>query len=130
MGEINAEDAKVFGGQETLNEENKINVKLPKKSFKDNKNERVKEFDNSDITKIDDAEKYINENKPKKRLRFGDEKKTDSIQENSGTPVEEVAHDKENINEEDLNEIEAGEPKDKEVEKNGVVYEYRDNKYI
>lgn len=71
MGEIKTEDAKMFTGEtKNLDNENKVNVKLPKKSFRDNKAEQNLEenlnSENSDITKVDNAEKYINENKPKK----------------------------------------------------------------
>ncbi len=130
MGEIKAEDAKVFGGQQNLDDENKVNMKLPKKSFKDNKTDRAQQLDtneNLEITKIDDAEKYISENKPKKRLRFGDEKITDSIKESNNTQkVEE--NTQENVNEEELNEMETEDKRTEDVEKNGVVYEYRENK--
>lgn len=129
MGEIKAEDAKVFVGQEKLGEDNKVNVRLPKKSFKDNNPERAQESDNPEITKVDDAEKYINENKPKKRLRFGEDKNTDSVKQTLETPKEESDKVKENVNEEELNEIETGEAKEQEVEKNAVIYEYRENKY-
>ena len=130
MGEIKAEDAKVFGRHENLDDENKVNVKLPKRSFKDGKTERAHEFEkdeNPEITKIDDAEKFISENKSKRRLRFGEERKTGSIKETIETPKIE---DKipENENEEELNEIETGDAKTQEVEKDGVVYEYRENK--
>lgn len=130
MGEIKAEDAKVFGGQQNLDDENKVNMKLPKKSFKDNKTERAQQFEtneNLEITKIDDAEKYISENKPKKRLRFGDEKTNDSIKEpNYNQKVED--NTQENVHEEELNEMETEDKRTEEVEKNGVVYEYRENK--
>jgi len=80
MEEIKDEDAKLFVDQnKNLDSEKKINVKLPKKSFKDNKSEQDLEEnlnnETSDITKVADAEKFINENKPK-RLRFAEEKTT------------------------------------------------------
>jgi hypothetical protein len=126
MNEIKAEDTKVFGGQQNLENEIKANVKLPKKSFKNTKADEALEFDNNEnpeITKIDDAEKYINDNKTKKRLRFAEEKKANKSSEI--TPKEET---EENVNEEDINEIEAEVAKAEEIEKNGLVYEYRENR--
>lgn len=131
MNEIKAEDTKVFGGQQNLENEIKANVKLPKKSFKNTKVDEALEFDNNEnpeITKIDDAEKYINENKTKKRLRFAEEKKAN--QSSEITHKEETEKTQENVNQEDINEIEAEVAKAEDVEKNGLVYEYRENRYI
>lgn len=134
MEEIKDEDAKLFVDQnKNLDSEKKINVKLPKKSFKDNKPEQDLEEnlnnETSDITKVADAEKFINENKPK-RLRFAEEKTTSNntkINNETNKEKEKNLAIDEEIDKE-LNSIESEEKAEFKTDKNGVVYEYRENK--
>jgi len=135
MGEIKEEDAKIFEKQSNSENENKHNIKLPKKSFKDHKTEKAFETanknKNDDITRIDDAEKFINENKPKKRLRFGEEKKSEELRQNIEATKDEALKPEENLNiEEDSKQTESldNEINPESTEKNGVIYEYRENK--
>lgn len=135
MNEIKDEDTKLFKGKQSFENENKTNVKLPKKSYKTNKLDQEQEIEidgNEEITKVDDAEKYISENKAKKRLRFGEEKKSPASKEdnevNKNIANEESDKAQEKVNEEELEEIDSEISKNEDVVKNGVVYEYRDSK--